>query len=201
MVTDQEVKAKLSQRAMLGPGNQYRSKDCSVLAVFLSDQEAGKRISRIAKLEKDWGQRHPAYTAILPIATAFMLAEGHAATMLKQLTMDAFALAKPMPAIEPISVWSSKNTALLVQQYIMAATSHNLATSLMEGFDPRRLKNILDIPDRYSIPMVAATGYPWTGEAKEESLTPRLDLEEVVFRDRFGVPWDLQCDDEHDMPA
>jgi nitroreductase len=190
MVTDQSIKAELNQKAMLGPGNQYRCSDCSALAVFLSDLEAGKRIPRIAKLEKDWGHRHPNYTAILPVSTAFMLGEGHAATLLKQITMDAFSLVKPMPEIEPISVWASKNTALVVQQYVLAATSHSLTTALMEGFDPRRMKEILDIPDRYSIPMVAATGYEWS-ETQDEAKTPRLDLEEVIFRDKFGVAWDM----------
>jgi nitroreductase len=195
MVTDPAIKEELSQRTMIGPGNQFRCKDCSALAVFLSDLEAGKRITRIAKLEKDWGHRHPSYLATLPIATAFMLGEGHAATLFKQLTMDTMSLAKPMPSIEPISVWASKNTAIMVQQYILAATSHNLATSLMEGIDPRRMKEVLDIPDRYSIPMVAATGYEWSQAPKNEVQTPRLDVDEVVFRDKFGVGWQRREDD------
>ncbi|GKY97487.1 hypothetical protein MPSEU_000707000 [Mayamaea pseudoterrestris] len=195
MVSDQAIKEQLSQKAMIGPGNQYRCRDCSLLAVFLSDLEAGKRISRIAQLEREWGQRHPAYMATLPLSTAFMLGEGHAATLMKQLAMDAFSLAKPMPSIEPISVWASKNTSILVQQFVLAATSHNLATALMEGIDPRRVKEILDIPDRYSIPMIAATGYEWSETPENEPKTPRLSIEEVVFREKFGIGWKEQGDE------
>lgn len=188
MVTDDSLKETLSRQAMIGTGNAYRCKDCSVLAIFLSDLEAIKRIPRIAQLETDWGRRHPNYMAILPVSTAFMLGEGHAATLVKQFAMEAVSRVRPMPMIEPVAVWAAKNTALLVQQYILAATSHGLATALMEGLDPRRLQEALDIPDRYSIPMVAATGYKWSG-AVETDPTPRLGLEEVVFRDKFGVEW------------
>jgi len=191
MVQDPALKEKLATKSMLGAGNQYRTRDCSALAVFLADLEASRRISRIHQLERSAppGVRHPNYLAMMPVSTAFFLGEGHAATMLKQVTTDLVSrhLAQPMPEIEPVQAWSYKNTALAIQSYVLAATSHGLQTSIMEGYDPRQAKEILRIPDRYGIPMMVATGYEYETE-EEAARTPRLDLEEVVFGDTFGAP-------------
>jgi nitroreductase len=188
MVQDQRVKDELAQEAMLGPGNKFRVRDSSVLAVFLSDLEAEKRTQRIYQLEKKWGERHPAYMAMMPLSTSFMLGQGHAATLVKQLTTDFLSDSQPMPQIDPIQSWSYKNTALAVQTYVLAASSHGLGTSLMEGYDARRVKEILRIPDRYALPMMVGTGYDYE-ENGDSKLTPRLELEEMVFGDSFGEPW------------
>jgi nitroreductase len=197
VVQNEAVKARLADRCMLGAGNQYRTRDCAALAVFLSDLEASERIGRIAALERQNERsagRHPTGLAVMPVSSAFLLGEGHLATFLKQRTMDAVSAAiRPVPVIEPIQAWSYKNTALLIQSFVLAATSHDLQTTIMEGFDARRVKEVLRIPDRYDIPMIVATGYEYETDT---SATPRLDLDEVVFADTFGVPMDLG--DEND---
>lgn len=189
---------------MLGKGNQGRVKDCSTVAVFLSDLQADKRINRIQQLEN--GKRHPTYVAMMPITSAFLLGQGHAATLLKQITTDLASNLQPMPGIDPILAWSYKNTALAVQSYVFAAQSHELATCIMEGFDPRRVADILDIPHRYGIPMMVATGYE--REDMKGQATPRLDVSEIVFGESFGVPYgddndktNVQEGDDKEMSA
>lgn len=190
---------------MLGPGNQYRTRDCSALAVFLSDLEASKRIQRIYELEQDWGNRHPAYLSIMPLSTSFLLGEGHAATWIKQLATCAVSevTQQPMPTIDSIDAWAAKQTALLAQSYVLACASHDLATCMMEGFDGRRLKQVLRIPDRYSIPMVVATGYDYETDfvPSDETLTPRLDVSEVVFDNVFGEPYEPEEENDDDKSA
>lgn len=198
MVTSQDVKHKIATEAMLGPGNQFRTQQCSALAVFLSDLEAGKRIQRIHQLETDWGKRPPPYMAMMPLTTSYLLGEGHAATLLKQLAGGILSEAKPMPQQEPIQSWCYKNTSLAAQSYVLAAGSHDLGTSMMEGMDTRRLKEVLRIPDRYAIPLVIATGYDYENETDESTLTPRLPLEELVFQDSFGVPYDESVESSRD---
>ena len=183
---DQKIKTQLADTAMLGAGNAYRTRDCSALAVFLADLEPSKRLDRLLELEKN--QRHPGYRAMLPLATSFLMGEGHAATWLKQMSTTLLSkTVRPTPGIEPIQAWAYKNTSLAVQSYVLSATSHDLATAIMEGFDPRRCKEILRIPDRYDIPMMVATGYEYF-EGEEEARTPRFDLEEMVFDNTFGTP-------------
>jgi nitroreductase len=189
MVQSVSVKQQLADQAMIGAGNQFRTRDCSALAVFLADLEASKRIQRVYELENDWGKRHPSYQAFFPLSSAFMLGEGHAATLLKQFTSTTISELnlQAMPQIEPIQAWAYKNTSLVAQSYILAVTSHGLATTIMEGFDSLRMKKVLRIPDRYDIPMVVATGYDYDENEKAEP-TPRLDLNEIVFSDIFGYP-------------
>jgi nitroreductase len=192
---------------MIGKGNQYRTRDCSALVVFCSDLQPSLRIRRILELERDHKShpRHPDYLAMMPISTSFTLGEGHAATFLKQATMDFLSSTanQPMPEIDSARVWSYKNTSLMVQSFVLAATSYSLQTSIMEGFDPRRIKDILHIPDdRYGIPMAVATGYEYCNADEDENATDvdessgfhepnqtaRLGMEELVFHDTFGVP-------------
>ncbi|KAL7578188.1 hypothetical protein ACA910_012619 [Epithemia clementina (nom. ined.)] len=191
IVQNQDVKDQLAKEVMIGPGNQYRVRDCSALAVFLADLEAGKRIQRISQLERQWGKRNPHYMAMMPLFSTFLIGEGHAATMAKNVATGMFSQWKPMPKIESAQAWSYKNTSLFVQSYLLAATSHDLATSPMEGFDPRRAMEVLRIPDRYSIPMVVATGYDYdkTSDESTTPASPRLALEEIVFSDSFGIPF------------
>ena len=187
MVQDHDIKDEIASEAMLGAGNQHRVRDCSALAVFLADLEPGKRIKRVYRLEQERGNRNANYTASLPVSSSFLLGEGHTATYAKNLAGDVFSRWKPMPKVESAQAWSYKNTSLFVQSYLLAATSHELATSPMEGFDPRRAMEVLRIPPRYAIPMMVATGYDY--DDTSQANTPRLDLEEFVFNDSFGVPF------------
>jgi nitroreductase len=198
---------------MIGKGNQYRTRDCSVLAVFCSDLQPSLRIQRILELEQRHRAesqaqgRHPDYLATMPISTSFMLGEGHLATLLKQTTMDFISstTSTPMPEIDPVRVWAYKNTSLMVQTYVLASTSHNLQTCIMEGFDPRHLKDILQIPnDRYGVPMVVATGYEYDdpNSLEEDKLskapqTARLNVDEVVFHNTFGAPMQFEKQESH----
>jgi len=186
MVHNPDLKIKLSEEAMLGLGNQFRTKQASTLAVFLSDLEAGKRIERIHELEHSSGARHPNYLGQMPLASSFLLGQGHAATLLKTVATNVASELQPMPIIEPIHAWSYKNTGMAVQSYVLAATSHDLGTSIMEGFDGRRLKEILRVPDRYAACCCVATGYEFEEDYKT---TPRLDVDEIVFGDTFGKKW------------
>lgn len=201
LVQNQPTLDALSNECMLGLGNQYRTRDCSALAVFLADLQSDKRIHRIKQLDKEDGGRHPNYMAILPVSTSFLLGQGHLATAVKQGATNLLSTLQPMPSIDSIQSWAYKNTALVVQSFVLAATSHDLATCVMEGFDARRLKRKLLIPDRYDIPMVVAAGYPYETTQNADGiqqLTARLELDEVVFEDSFGVPWNPDGDEENE---
>lgn len=191
MVQCNKIKEKLSKNAMLGVGNQFRVRDASALAFFLADQEVGKRINAIVELEHEAGVRDVNYMAVLPVASSFLTGEGHAATLAKKVATDVLSQVQPMPSIEPIQAWSYKNASFMAQTYVLAATSHDLATCIMEGFDMRRVKEILRVPDRYDIPLMVATGYEYEEETKR---TPRLNMNDVVFGDTFGEPLVLPSD-------
>lgn len=198
IVRSPDLKSRLANEAMLGGGNAYRAADASALAVFLSDLELRTRIDRIYKLERDAGVRDPHYMSILPVAASFLTGEGVVATGLKRMATDALSPVQPMPTVESVEAWSCKNTSLMAQTYTLAAASHGLASCMMEGYDSRRLKKILRIPERYGVPLVVATGYEYEGEGwvGETDDTPRLGLEEVFFGDTFGGELDVLWDSD-----
>lgn len=187
---------------MLGPGNIYRTMDASVMAVFLSDLEPHKRLERIIELEKNSNVRSKQYMASFPIASTFLMGQGKVATLMKQIATDVMSPVQPMPNIDSVKSWSYKNTSLVAQTFVLAATSHGLATCLMEGFDDRRVKEVLRIPDRYGIPLMCCVGYEYKDEHEKggnhvsnnsEQRTPRLNQNEVFFGDTFGS--ELKLDD------
>jgi nitroreductase len=177
---------------MLGPGNIFRTRDSSAIAVFLSDLEPHKRIDRIMELEKESGVRTKPYLASLPVVSTFLMGQGRVATLMKQAATDLMSPAQPMPSIDPIQSWSYKNTSLMVQTFVFSATSHGLSTCLMEGYDSRRVKDVLKIPDRYDIPLMCGIGYEYEGDEKGIcKRAPRLNANEVFFTDTFGQQLDL----------
>ena len=211
---------------MLGFGNQYRTNDASAIAVFCADLEPSKRIDRIFDMERKSGIREDGYLAVLRVASSFLTGESstlsyknsegastHVSTFLKRTFTNALSPVQPMPTMENVESWSYKNAGIMAQMYTMSATAHGLSTCMMEGFDARRAKEILRIPDRYGIPLMVATGYDYDAvtpvvhadldeslnlEYEEESdgeekckRTPRLEMNEVFFGDTFGEPLDL----------
>jgi len=192
LVRDSQIKSTLAKHAMLGAGNSYRTVDASAVAVFLADLQVHKRLNRIIQMEKESGARDANYLATLPIAASFLSGEGHVAKLLKQVATDALSGVQPMPSIENIESWSYKNTSLMAQTYVFAATSYGLQTCIMEGFDARRVRQILRVPDRYGVPLMVATGYGYDSEGIiETQRTPRLEKEELFFGDTFGEALDV----------
>ncbi|KAJ8556606.1 hypothetical protein ON010_g9362 [Phytophthora cinnamomi] len=64
--------------------------------------------------------------------------------------------------------------------FLYAAQVHGLATCPMEGIDQVQVKQLLDIPGRYSIPVVIALGYA-NPAAKPSKPSVRLPPTEVFF--------------------
>ena len=79
--------------------------------------------------------------------------------------------------------------------------------TLSFSYDSRRVKEILSIPERYGVPLMVATGYEYGAhhvvhadtsqdedslfDRKLQRLTPRLEMDELFFGDKFGEPLDL----------
>jgi len=224
LLRDPEIRGRVAKHSMLGFGNQYRAVDASAILVFCSDLEPSKRVDRIYDLERQAGMREDGYMAVLRVASSFLTGESstaslhssgggsstHLSTMLKKTFTDVLSPVQPMPTMENVESWSYKNVGIAAQMYTLAATAHGLSTCMMEGYDARRLKEILRIPDRYGAPLVVATGYEYDAppvvhelveeqdeveEISKRRRTPRLDLSDVFFGDTFGEPLDILLKD------
>jgi hypothetical protein len=70
----------------------------------------------------------------------------------------------------------------------------------MEGYDSRRVKDVLKIPDRYDVPLMCCIGYKYEEEGGKNDdghchRAPRLEPKEVFFSDCFGNELDLLQDE------
>jgi nitroreductase len=81
--------------------------------------------------------------------------------------------------------WAVKQTAFAAATFLYAAQVHGLATCPMEGMDQASVKKVLDIPDRYSIPVVVALGYA-NPAAKPAKPSVRFPPAEVFFDGKYG---------------
>lgn len=78
--------------------------------------------------------------------------------------------------------WAFKQTMMAVQTFLLAATSHGLATTPMEGFESvQAVRDAVGLPQRYGVPVVVALGFEKAPPAKASVRRPS---EDVWFFDR-----------------
>lgn len=78
--------------------------------------------------------------------------------------------------------WFMFDTALAVQNMVLAAYGLGLGTVIIGGFDASMVEDILQIPESHRVVVILPLGVPaWEGKAP-----PRKPLDELVVRDRWG---------------
>lgn len=86
------------------------------------------------------------------------------------------------PATEKGEWWYMFDTALAMENLILAATSLGLGTVHVALFDTQKVASILGIPDEYHVVEMTPLGYP----EYQPGPRPRKELPEIVFYDKFG---------------
>jgi len=97
---------------------------------------------------------------------------------------------KPM-MVAPLNmkayIW--KQTVLAADILMLAASAHGIQSCPMEGFDERRVKNVVGLPSNYSVPLIVSLGYS-SEHLEGRKRTPRLDPEKQFFQNIFGEKMD-----------
>ncbi|MFA5316257.1 MAG: nitroreductase family protein [Dehalococcoidales bacterium] len=78
--------------------------------------------------------------------------------------------------------WYMFDTALAMQNLVLAAHSLGLGTVFVGLFDAGKAAQILEVPDGFKVVAITPLGYP----DQEPRARPRHELGEIVFHDRFG---------------
>jgi nitroreductase len=90
--------------------------------------------------------------------------------------------------------WAFKSTMLAVQTMLFGMSSQGYDCAPMEGFDARRVKAVVGASEeRYSVPIVVATGKASSSSAEEgqqqqQQQSPRFAFEEIFSRDSLDFP-------------
>src|SRR3546814_1731188 len=74
-----------------------------------------------------------------------------------------------------ISDWSSD---------VCSSDLYGIGSCPMEGFDARRVRHVLNIPERYGIPVIVTLGYPADGFVPWSRT--RFDFDTVFHENSFG---------------
>ncbi len=81
--------------------------------------------------------------------------------------------------------WFMFDTGIAMEHFVLTAWSFGLGTVHVGAFDAKKVEEILDIPEGYSVVEMVPLGY--FDEAP--SPTPRKPLKDLLYLDRFGKPY------------
>jgi len=79
--------------------------------------------------------------------------------------------------------WYMFDTALAMQNLVLAAQAMGLGTVHLGLFDAKKAAEILDVPEGFCVVSMTPLGYP----DEQPAVRPRKELSEIVFYDRFGT--------------
>mmetsp|Transcript_9082 Transcript_9082/g.13988 ORF Transcript_9082/g.13988 Transcript_9082/m.13988 type:complete len:257 (-) Transcript_9082:148-918(-) len=190
IIVRNEEQRELMSRAMLSESNRRRVIQAPMTAVFLADLEPAHLIPKVLELEQD---RLPkSALENIRLGAAYYASSGIVLSALKGIFAKAASPLVPMPFPERANEWATKSAMLAAQTFILAAQSHELVTAPMEGFDAERLRLYLRVPERFSLPLIIATGYPARDDEQIQMnngrLSPRFPPDSVFSGDVFDAP-------------
>lgn len=107
--------------------------------------------------------------------------------LLKKLTVPVLRLFKPLPNVitsyQEAVAYVRAQTMIAASTFMIAAKAAGLDTCPMEGFDEERLKKLLAIPGRMTVPVIIPLGYALEKDTLEN--TYRLPIEKKLSIDYF----------------
>ncbi len=79
--------------------------------------------------------------------------------------------------------WYMFDTALAMQNLVLAAQAMGLGTVHLGLFDAKKVAKILEVPEGFCVVSMTPLGYP----DEQPTARPRKELSEIVFYDKFGT--------------
>lgn len=185
VVTEPARRAALQEAAM----GQAQIGEAPATVIFVADPEAWRvHLGEVLAMGKAEGAVSPRYERQLrrTVPPAFALGPLGLLGLARALFLPLRRLFTPTPTLpvtrSGLKAYAVKQTMLAVQTFMLAAAAASLDTCPMEGFDEVRLKRLLGIPRRMTVPVIVAVGY-----AVDElpPKPPRFPLERKLHRERF----------------
>eukprot|EP00516_Mucochytrium_quahogii_P010831 CAMPEP_0203773118 /NCGR_PEP_ID=MMETSP0099_2-20121227/4463_1 /ASSEMBLY_ACC=CAM_ASM_000209 /TAXON_ID=96639 /ORGANISM=" , Strain NY0313808BC1" /LENGTH=257 /DNA_ID=CAMNT_0050670879 /DNA_START=67 /DNA_END=840 /DNA_ORIENTATION=+ len=203
VVRDELVKKQLAYSMM--NSNIERVLKAPVTAVFLADLKPYKLLADLVELERKRGTPERVIDNLVFGAEIFVGSQkdehvGEDAAQCAEMNakrgiFSVLSQVTQAPTLNASAeAWGFKNTMLAAQTYLLAMTVCGFDSSPMEGFDARRVKSLLSVPDdRYSIPVVISSGRG-IGMDENEPPSARFEFEDMFKQDTFDFP--LYRDDD-----
>ena len=87
------------------------------------------------------------------------------------------------PVTDKGDSWYMFDGALAMQNLTLAAHSLGLGTVHVGAFNAKKTASILEVPEGFCVVEMTPLSYP----AQEGRVTPRKELSEIAFRDKYGA--------------
>jgi nitroreductase len=183
IVSSVESKEKLAKYCLGRNADRIRDSDCSV--VFLADKECWRDYKRFAsfldestsfsKKSTKWPRRKlQALVLLFSSGWPFPRILSNPLSFLVRCAVSVVSVLSRrnilVPSLATSDTWASKNTMLVAMTYMLACTSKGLNTTPMEGYNVGGIRKALNIPRRYSIPLIVSTGLEYQRKDTEMDL-------------------------------
>ncbi|EFC40997.1 predicted protein [Naegleria gruberi] len=185
VVSDPEKKKALHEAAL----SQPKILEAPITVVFAANLNALANQSKVISMNVQNGMMSENEAATMSRNTTALLKSDPTCIIqaAKFVVGSVWSLFKPM-MVPPINmkayVW--KQTMMPVQTFMLAASSHGLDTCPMEGFDERRVRQVVGLPCNYSIPIIVSLGYASDHAINQRPQSLRLNPEDQFFDNTFG---------------
>lgn len=213
VIVDDAAAREVLAGAMLG-ANGDRVRSAPATAVFAADLQATRSVDDVVAMEARAGKPSQ-YLRALPLnarvfASDACVAPGGAAglggpplpgalSLLRGALTSVASHVAPSPTPNSAEGWAFKNASLAAMTFMLGAAAAGLGSSPMEGFDARRVRAALGIPDRFAVPLMVAVGYEAAavvpaaaagggGEAAAPRRSLRMPPATVFRRNTFNTP-------------
>lgn len=87
-----------------------------------------------------------------------------------------------VPLTDKGEFWYLFDVALAVENLLLAAYAQGLGTVIVGGFDAKEVAKIIQVPAGYVVVTMTPLGVP----AQKGQVSPRKQLNEVLFKDKFA---------------
>ena len=187
VVTDAAIREKLAVAAL----GQTQVSTAPVTIVFAGDMDPSHLAPAALEIGLQSGYYRPAYGPQYLRMVYYMLHGGpqQAMALAKSLISHWYSANTKTPLLSvPLSreAYAWKQTMIPLTTFVLLATSAGLDTCIMEGVDAEMVKQVVGLPERYSVPCVVSVGYAAKQEGAFHSVrSPRFSTGQLVRWNKF----------------
>jgi nitroreductase len=159
VVVNDEIKKQQLHEAAL---SQKKILTAPITVVFAANHHVLENLEQVIGMEVESGHWDKKYAERTDLLARTLLQTGpcYSLQVIKYITTTALSYFKPiMQAPLNIKAYTWKSTMMAASTFMLAAASHGLATHPMEGFDERRVKEVVGLPSHFSVPVIISLGY------------------------------------------
>lgn len=180
--------------AMVGRGNRRRVLTAAAGVVVACDNDVLRRVPALVEIERSAQRMPPAEVDALALKLAAVAGAGglESLQLVKRVAMRGAAIASrtvggsplKLPSLSSLEAWGFKAAGISTQTLLLACTASGLSTCPMEGFEDAAVREVVDLPSRFSVACVVAVGH--ADPSRPTRRSPRFKPEHVVFDGKYG---------------